>query len=246
VIIHRYAENGGNKMINFIVVDDVDKLAKTVESQITKAMMSRQIEYKIHTFNDYDKKFMEIVKKNLSNKIYFLDIETESASGIDIARMIRKNDVDSVIIFVTAHDELSGVIAKEQFMVLTFICKFDDFEKKIKEATLKALQVLGKKSIIRFQDNGSLYTLPISDILYITRDSVERKVLIKTDYTTYKVNKTLAEMKEMAGGTLMQTHRACLINPDRVRKIDKKNGVILFDTGEMTDLLSGSYKKELV
>lgn len=233
-------------MINFIVVDDVDKLAKTVERQITKAMMGRQVEYKIHIFHDYDKKFMETMKKNLPNKVYFLDIETESASGIDIARAIRKTDVDSVIIFVTAHDELSSVIAKEQFMVLTFICKFDDFEKKIKDATTKALQVLGKKSIIRFQDNGSLYTLPISDILYVTRDSVERKLLIKTNYTTYKINRTLADLKEMAGGTLTQTHRACLINQDRVRRIDKKNGKIVFDTGEVIDLLSQSYKKELV
>lgn len=236
----------GENMINFIVVDDVEKLAKTVERQITKAMMSRQIEYKIHTFNDYDKKFMDIMKKNIPNKVYFLDIETESASGIDIARAIRKTDVDSVIIFVTAHDELSGVIAKEQFMILTFICKFDDFEKKVKEATIKSLQVLGKKSIIRFRDNGSLYTLPISDILYVTRDSVERKLLIKTDYTTYKISKTLAELKEMAGGALTQTHRACLINQDRVRKIDKKNGRIIFDTGEAVDLLSDNYKKELV
>ena len=121
-------------MINFIVVDDIDRIAKTVTDQITAAMMSRQLEYKIHTFNDYDKNFMSLMKKNIPNKVYFLDIETESASGIDIARAIRKTDVDSVIIFVTAHDELSGVIAKEQFMVLTFICKFDDFEKKIKEA----------------------------------------------------------------------------------------------------------------
>lgn len=233
-------------MINFVVVDDVEKLAKTVERQITKAMMSRQLEYKIHTFNDYDKDFMDIMKKNIPNKVYFLDIETESASGIDIARTIRKNDVDSVIIFVTAHDELSSVIAKEQFMVLTFICKFDDFEKKVQEATVKALQVLGKKSIIRFQDNGSLYTLPVSDILYVTRDSVERKLLIKTDYTTYKVSKTLMQLKEMAGDALTQTHRACLINQDRVRKIDKKNGKIIFDTGETVDLLSNNYKKELV
>lgn len=233
-------------MINFIVVDDIVKIAKTIEKQITKTMMSSQFEYKVHTFNDYDRKFMDIMKQSLPNKIYFLDIETDSASGIDIARLIRKNDVDSVIIFVTAHDELSGVIAKEQFMILTFICKFDDFEKKIGDAIIKALQVLGKKAIIRFQDNGSLYTLPIRDILYITRDSVERKVLIKTDYTTYKVNKTLAEMKEMACGCLNQTHRACLVNPERIRRVDKKSNEIIFDTGEIIDLLSDNYKKELV
>ena len=34
------------------------------------------------------------------NRIYLLDIETKSASGIDMARIIRKNDLDSIIIFI--------------------------------------------------------------------------------------------------------------------------------------------------
>lgn len=74
----------------------------------------------------------------MTNRIYLLDIETKSGSGIDMARLIRKNDLDSVIIFVTAHEELSSTIIKEQLMVLTFICKFDNFEGKIKDAIVKS------------------------------------------------------------------------------------------------------------
>lgn len=233
-------------MINFIVADDNKMMCNTVKDVIMKTMMKNTTDYKIHCFDDYDKDFMSFIKEPLPNKIYFLDIETQSASGIDVARVIRKTDMDSIIIFITAHDELSSVVAKEQFMILTFICKFDNFAKKVKEATLKALQVLGKKTVISFKDNGAIYTIPIKSILYITRDSVERKTIIKTDVTAYKTNKTINEIKELACDNLKQTHRACLVNEERVVKIDKKGGIITFDNGETVDLLSYNYKKELV
>lgn len=233
-------------MVNFVVVDDMVEITKKVEKIISKIMMNSNLEYKIHIFNDYDSKFMKFINEPLPNKIYFLDIETKSASGIDIARIIRKDDIQSVISFITAHEHLGGVIIKESLMVLTFICKFDNFELKVQEAVEKSLDIVGSKKIIKFNDYNSLFIIPINDILYITRDSVERKCIIKTDYTTYKVGKSLTELKEMSLGNLTQTHRACLINEKRVRKIDKSKKIIIFDNGETIDLLSSNYKKELV
>jgi len=183
---------------------------------------------------------------NKSNKIYILDIETKSASGIDIARQIRKNDVESVIIFITAHEELGSVIIKENLLVLTFICKFDDFDNKLFNAIDNALEIVGNKKIIRFNDYNSIYTIPIKDILYITRDSIERKSIIKTEYASYKVTKSLIELKEISNGELVQTHKSCMVNMKRVLKIDKTRKVITFDNGDTIDLLSDNYKKGIV
>ena len=180
-------------MINFIVVDDNVEIAKKCEGIINKVMMKNTHEYKTRVFNDYDYKFNKVMNNKLPNKVYILDIETKSASGIDIARKIRTNDIESVIIFITAHEELGGVIIKESLMVLTFICKFDNFDSKLRDAIKKSLAVVGVRSVIRFNDGNSLYTIPTRDILYITRDSVERKCIIKTDYASYKVSKTLTE-----------------------------------------------------
>lgn len=233
-------------MINFIVVDDNREVVKNVDNMIDKVMIHEKLEYKINTFNDYDSKFNKIMDSNLPNKVYILDIETKSASGIDIARRIRKEDVNSIIIFITAHEELGGLIIKESLMVLTFICKFDDFNNKLKDALHQSLKIIGNKKVIRFSDYNSVYTIPIKDILYITRDSIERKCIIKTDYTSYKVSKPLSELKEMGCGMLLQTHRACLVNENRIMKVDKTNRIITFDNGMTVDLLSNGYKKELV
>ena len=87
-------------MINFIVVDDIAKFVDIVSNVITKVMMKNKFMYKTHCFNEYDDSFFDVMNSNLSNKIYILDIETKEASGIDVARKIRKFDVDSIIIFV--------------------------------------------------------------------------------------------------------------------------------------------------
>lgn len=233
-------------MINFVVVDDIIEITKTVENIINKVMMKCNLEYKIHIFHDYDSKFIKFLEEPLPNKIFFLDIETKSGSGLDIARKIRKNDTQSVISFITAHEQMGGVIIKESLMVLTFICKFDDFEIKVKDAVEKSLDVLGTKQIIRFKDYNSLYIIPVDDILYILRDTIERKCIIKTDNATYKIGKTLTELKDLSNGSLIQTHRACLVNERRVHKFDRKNKAIVFDNGEKIYMLSDSFKKELV
>lgn len=232
-------------MVNFVIVDDFKEITDNIKNIIDKIMINNRLEYKTYIFDDYNNNFKEFMMKPVTNRIYLLDIETKSASGIDMARMIRNYDLDSIIIFITAHEELASNIVRDQLMVLTFICKFDDFEKRVKEAINKSLTYIGKKNAIKFVDNNAIYIIPTKDILYVTHDNIERKCLIKTNNKIYKVGKTLTEIKELSNGALNQSHRACLVNEDRIIKIDKKNKQILFDNGEMVDLVSDNYKKEV-
>ena len=111
---------------------------------------------------------------------------------------------------------------------------------------MKALDLVGKKMAIRFEDQGAIYTLPVKDIIYIYTDTIERKIIIKTDYAQFKVSKTLVEMEEKLPSQFKHSHRACIVNCDRIRMIDKRNNKIIFDNDEKIDLLSKAYRKELV
>jgi two-component system response regulator AgrA len=232
-------------MVNFIVCDDNKAVRTNVVNIIDKLMMKNQLAYKTHVFDEYDESFYKIMKTKNSSKIYVLDIETKNSSGIDIARKIREKDIDSIIIFLTSHDELGYTILKSEFLFLSFICKFDNYEDKLESALKKALKILGKKNIIRFENQGALYTIPADDILYITRDSIERKCVISTDYAQFKINKTLTEMLEMLDGRFKKSHRACIVNMDRVRVIEHHKRRIIFDNASTTDLLSSNFKKEV-
>ncbi len=233
-------------MINFIIVDDIEKYVSKVVEMIDSLMMGSCYEYKIHKFNDYDLKFMKVMEEPLANKIYIMDIETKTSSGIDVARKIRNSDLNSVILFMTAYEDLGNLVAKKILLTLALISKFDDFDNNMNKALKEAIDILGKRRIIKIQDYSTVYLVPIDDILYVTRDSFERKAVIVTSYDEYKVSKSLTEIKELAGDLLTKTHRACLVNEKRVRKIDKKNNIIYFDNGTSIDLISPNYKKELV
>ena len=233
-------------IINFIVCDDHKPIKENIVKVIHDVMMRNKIAYNVHAFNDYTKDFIKIMKSNIPSKVYILDIEAPSGSGIDIARMIRQKDVDSIIIFLTSHDELGYTILKSQFMCLTFISKYDDYVGNLKSALKKAIKIAGTKQAVRFHDQGILYTIPLSDILYITRDSVERKCIIKTDYSIFKLNKNLYDFKDNLNNSFVQSHRACIINIDRVVSVDSRHRIVTFDNGETTDLLSANYKKEFL
>ena len=232
-------------MVDFIICDDSRKIINDVVNVIDKYMISNNIQYRTHKFFDYDDKFIQLKDEPLNHKIYILDIETPSRSGIDVARIIRKKDVDSVIIFITSHEELGLTLLKNEIMFLSFLNKFDNYEERLITSIKKSLEVLKRKNIIRFEERGVLYTIAMNDILYITRDSVERKCIIKTDYAEIKTYKPLSSIKKLLDNRFIQTHRACLVNKERVAKIDKIRKTILFDNGTVVRLLSEKYRKEV-
>lgn len=232
-------------MVNVIICDDNDKDRKNIIQIVNNFMNKNNIEFETHVYKDYDKSFEEMINSNIPFKIYLLDIETPSASGIDIARRIRSKDVDSVITFLTVHEELGNTILKNDLMFLSFINKFDNLKLRLSKSLKKSLELLNHKSIIKFNDRNTIYTLDMNDILYLTKESFERKTIIKTDYAEFKVNNTLTEIVEMLDDRFIQTHRSCYINNDRKSCIDKTKRIIYFDNGESTDLLSDKYRKVL-
>ena len=233
-------------MINFIICDDEAKYLNFMKNTITNYMMKNDMEYKIHTFSDYDMKFMKLVESRLPFKIYILDIETPTRSGFDVARIIRNKDVDSIIIFLTGHQELSHIAVENEFLFLAFINKFDDCENRLIKNLDKALKFLKVRKTIRFKDNGIVYTIALDDILYITKDSVTRKCILKTDYAEFNVSKNLNAMMKILDDNFIQTHRACIVNKTRVVSYSKAKRIITFDTGEKIDIISSKFEGELI
>ena len=230
-------------MINVIICDDNTKDRENARKVVNAFMKKTKKEYELHIFNDYNQDFYDVIDRKMQSKIYLLDIETPTKSGIDVARTIRKKDVDSVIIFLTVHEALGHIILKNDLMFLSFINKFDDFENRLYKSLSKSLDILNKKSTVRINDGNIIYTINIKDILYITKDSFERKSIIKTDYTEIKLRKSMNEIIEILDERFIQTHRACFVNEDRIFKVDKAKRIITFDNNETIDLLSDKYKR---
>ena len=232
-------------MFNIVICDDDQRMLNKITKIVDNYMTKNKIKYKKYLYDDYGEGFSRMVKSNIPFKIYILDIETPSRSGIDIAREIRQKDLDSVIIFLTGHEELGGIVLKNDLMFLSFINKFDNCEERLCNALRKSFDLLHKKQVVKIVDGSNTYILNLNDILYFYKDSYERKTIIHLDYTEYMVGNSLSEISNLLDDRFEQTHRSCIVNMSRVSRIDRNNRVIYFDNNETTDLLSDKYKKEL-
>lgn len=245
LLVYNLLVNGVGSMINFIICDDNKFILKEVELVIDRIFMSNKLAYRKHLFNDYDSVFFDIIKQKLPNKIYILDIETPSNSGVNIAREIRSNDYNSIIIFLTAYKKYSYEIIKSELLVFTFISKLDDYKKELKSAINKTLKILGTNQYFCFRYNYTHYTIPLKDILYITTDKIKRCSVIFTNYSQFYVNYSLDDINHQLNKNFVKSHRSCIINKEQVRMIDYKNNMIVFKDNTSIDLLSREFKKEI-
>lgn len=208
--------------------------------------MKNNVDYHITEFDGYNKNFESLIRSNTNPKIYLLDIElSNSISGIDIARFIRKYDWNSVVILVTSHNELGYDALKAQIMLLDFVSKYDNCEENLDKTIKKAISLVGDKKVLKFSSCGYSYIVHIEDIVYVLKDTIDRKCIIKTTYNDISINRTMTYMINELDHRFYLSHRSCLVNTDKIVKIDWKNNIIFFNTGDQIDLISRDRRKGL-
>lgn len=229
-------------MIEFIICDDNKVFLNSVVNLINKIMLKKKVEYRIKKFYDFDNSFLSYIDTTDNMKIYILDIETPTRSGISIGRLIRKRDLKSPIIYLTGHEELSNLILRKDISFLAFINKFEDFEYRLAINIDKALKMLAGSEYLSFEESGVIYHIEYDKILYFTRDSVARKTVIVTDNREYKVFRAISDIEKDLGNNFLKTHRSCIINKNRAEQINYKKKFILFDNGVTIDLISNNFR----
>lgn len=227
-------------MIDFIVCDDNKMICKNIEEVIKNLCKKCDIEFSITLFNDYNKDFINYIKDK-RNCIYILDIETPSLSGIEVAKIIRKYDYNSIIIFLTMHNELAYEVIRNRLNVLTLISKMVNYKYELSKSIELAFNYLNPDINIRFKDFSREYSISPKSILYVTKDG--RKTSIVTDQNCYSVYVSMAKIEGLLPNYFVKSHRACIVNKNRIEKIDNK--CINFDNGSVIDLVSDKYKKNI-
>lgn len=228
------------RSVNYILCDDNKKYLQKIKTIIEKINYKYNVNSDIYLFEDYSDEFMRVMKNKLTNKIYILDIDTPTHSGIDIANMIRKEDKHSIIIFISSHRDLAGDIAMELIHSLTFVSKLNNFDQRIEEALIEALDNLEDETFLHFQSDDTNYHIKLQNILYITYDSIERKTLIHTDDKhTFKSNQTLSRTFDQLDKRFCYSQRGCIVNKHRILSDNREK--ITFDTGTSIDSISDMF-----
>ena len=232
-------------MIDFIICEDNENVRDIYKLLISKIVMPYDFNYKVYLFEKYNNKMKELIVNNFNFRIYLLDLELPGKNGIEIAKEIRKNDWDSIIIVLTSHDELELKILKKKLLIFDFISKFEDYDQRLYESINTVLKKYTSKKTISFKCNKELVNIKIEDIMYIYKTDDQNKIEVVLKNNNYKIRESLSNIMLKLDDRFYKTHRACIVNLDKIKKVDFKNEIIYFDNNLKIDYLSRNYKKGL-
>ena len=222
-------------MVKIVIVDDDAQEIERVKSLTLEVVKDA----KIVSFPKITSSLKAEIQNIDEHKIYVLDIQlANKVSGITIAKLIREVDWESEIIFITNHDKMFESTHRSVYEVFDFIEKFHDFDRKYKRDLKEIIKRNFDNKMFKYNANNVELNIYYRAILYIYRDTEERKLIIVTPNNKYKVSLSIKEMMNYLDDRFVQCHRSCIVNKNRVEVKNYKDGYFVLDTGEKVYLLS--------
>ena len=219
------------KTISIAICDDEKAIQQSLKHDVEKICADYGIVCQIFCYDSGE----EILGLNSARMpdILFLDIQMSGKNGMEIAKELRRQHKDIVLIFVTALSEY----VYEAFDVNAFHYLVKPFsEEKLGEVLEKALQWLQNLTEIKegqqttekppqheetpqvlLVKRGGLSTkVFLSDIIYA--EVFNRKIMLHTVNGDIEYYGKLTDLSEQAGADFYRTHRAYLVNLKYVEK----------------------------
>ena len=199
--------------------------------------------FEIKVFDKYDVNLKKVIEDTSEVKIYILDIELgDKVSGIQIAKKIRNYDLEDEIIFITNHDHMFEEVYRSVYKVYDFIEKFNNFEERLTKSLENLIKREYNNKIFRYNARNLELDLYIKNILYVYRDSCDRKLVIKTLNNKYTISMSIKDIKEKLGSKFKQIRRSCLVNEDFIESYNYALGYVVLSNGEKVEYLSKNYR----
>lgn len=231
-------------MLRFVICDDNPEILEKTRLIVNRVMMPYDYDYKVDRFDNYTPELEKIITNNDEQKIYILDIELpKGTSGFDIADKIRERDWNSIIIFLTSHNECKDVVFETRLMVLDFISKFAKFEKTLEKTLKSALNIMNQKRILNYKYCNSTYRIPFDEILYIKVFPVKQTTIFTIDGEEYVTNTNLKELLVELEPVFKRCHKNCIVNVEKVREVNVNDETITFKNGVTEKLMSTRMKR---
>ena len=223
-------------MINFVIITDVLKNFKNVREVILSYMMKNNHEFNIVRFNTVEGNYLE----NDSYNIYIID----SLNASLVAKEIRINDWKSPIIILRDNKLVDIIVNRLQ--ILDIVEKDSNMCNNLYELFNICFRQLKINSSFKYKIGKVHYTLDYNKILYIYKDTIERKSIIITDSNEYRIPMTLSKIYKLLPRNFAYSHKSCIVNLDRIEAFNWCKEKIVFDNGTSIELLSKSHKDELI
>lgn len=215
-------------MIELIICDDDAMSLNQTRQFLTDMTHQWNEEIEIMTYTDSDSLMKRIQSENEQTDILLLDIDMPDRSGLEIAKMIRDEDRDIIVIFLTAHEEF--VYMSFQYAPFRYIRKEymkEELPSAMKAAVAKLSAQQSFSVCLRTQEGE--VSVKIADITHFQMEN--RRVCVYTAQGgTYMIWKKLKELKaeiDAKDGSFEYVHSGCVVNLRYVRT--RRSGMVVLD-----------------
>ena len=208
------------------VCDDEIKILEEIVAFIQKEFPGN----KVQTFSD-GQAFLSSVRAtpDAEPDLVLLDIDMPGMSGMELAAELTSEKVRTLIVFVTAHDEL--VYDSFKYHPFAFVRKKylqEELRNVIRDCQKEIEGRTSKKRFV-FQNGSQMVNLAQSEILYF--EGQANYLAIHTVDGEYRMRSTMSAVeKELGDSGFLRIHKGFLVNLEHVR-ILKTEGLELDNGG---------------
>lgn len=219
------------------VCDDESKILEEITSFIEKEFPSARIK-------SYSDGTSFISSGEERPDVLLADIDMPGMSGMDVAATLASENAQTLVVFVTAHDEL--VYDSFKYHPFAFV------RKKFLEEELRSVlsdcekEIENQNKRFTFQNASTLVNLAQSEILYF--EGQANYLAIHTTGSQYRMRSTMSAVEEeLKNNGFLRIHKGFLVNLEHIRIL--KTEELELDNGEVLPIgksYSESAKKSIL
>ena len=225
-----------SKTITAIIIEDDEEAISLLEIYL-KAF--QEIEVIDKTVNP--RQGVKLLKKKMPNLV-FLDIDMPEINGIEVAEIIKENDLSTEIVFTTAHSKYAFKSLKVEpldYLIKPFgpeelISVINRYKTKAKRKELdRRMEILIKnnktKSKIKLTTQLGIVFIDPDEVLMIQAKSNYCHVYLNNGNVELITQNLQRIVNTINSSSFVKASRSTFINLQYLRRIDKKNKVCVLN-----------------
>ena len=234
-------------MLHFIILDDDARHNINTDRRLRLIFERHGIEAAVSLNTTTPADVIGYCSRNSArDNVYLLDVDIRSnINGIDVAGIIREQDVRAYIVFVSAHPEY--VMPSLKTRIFDYLVKPVSFETL--ERCVKAVYKDFKKAssdtsrLLTVKSGFNVYTLGFGEIVYF--EKYGHLLVVHTATGKIESSESLESIESKLDRTrFFRCHKSYIVNISYISRIDYSANTIHLINGESC-LLSKRCKKEL-
>lgn len=222
-------------MLLIAVCDDIPLECADIAKQIETILKQSNTDFMIKKFFGG----LELIQSRESFDIIFLDIKMPNINGMELAKQIRNQGRQSLIIFITSASEyVFDAFDVEAFQYLLKPIQTDKLKNVLEKAT-KKMQIDANIDFLMISANRQIQKVFLKDILYI--ESIGRIAKIHCNNGTLETYEQIGILEDkLSDKFFFRCHKCFLVNLNFVDAFNKTE--VRLENGEKIMLAKRRYE----